>query len=647
MKRMKWGMGPLAVLLLLVFTCQAFAADNVVFIFDASNSMNKPFDGSVTRFETAVSAMADLLVALPSDINAGLLLYGWRVSRVNEVESCKDLELVFPIQPLSADLRIQMIDTLGAITAQGMTPLADALVRAAAALDGLQGENAIVLLSDGEGNCGGNHSVAAQYLATLTPPIKLHVVGLDLEPDARETLQMMVDVTGGTYRGVREAANLADALYLAAVGGTPSEAAQTPTVVSRDVSGVPQEYSRFEITNIIWGTEGNDVLYGTDQNDLIYGLGGNDFIIAYGGNDVVLGGPGNDVIQGLDGNDLLLGDAGDDILFGGAGDDQLCGGQGRDSLEGEAGNDCLDGGPEDDQLLGGPGSDQLVQSAGDDVLLEGTITQTPCPGCMGLPSCGAVQPAPMSACPVAQPSCAAPTPAAPVAQPACQPTCPTPVTLVSQSACPAPSGGCASPVTVKSIDEGTQLQLHGFVTDEDCDVVSIEWTVARGHLDDPRSLNPIFYAPMTDKCEGEDVLVRLDAQDSCGDTGEDCFLIHVNNVNRPPYADAGPDISVDEGATVQLTCSGTDPDGDPVSYYWCVQSGGGTFSNPTALHPMYTAPMTSRCEGESVVLTLTVTDSCGLSTTDSMVVQVKNVNRAPYADAGPDISVDEGATVQL
>ena len=614
---MQSARGIIAILLFLlaVMAGQAIAADNVVFVFDASNSMNKPFEGSSSRFDAAISAMAELLVQLPQDINAGLLLYGWRIGWKNEVESCKDIELVYPIQPLTSGLRLQMSETLGAIVAQGKTPLADSLVRAAMAFNGLQGENAVVLISDGEGNCGGNHSAAAHYLATFTPPIRLHVIGLDLDPEATETLQMMVEVTGGTYRSVREAANLAEALYAAVVGETPEGSA--PVTPLQPTPGVPAEFAGFGITNIIWGTEGDDILFGTEQNDLIYGLGGNDFIVGYAGDDIIFGGPGNDIIQGLEGNDLLFGEEGDDILLGGAGDDILCGGPGRDSLEGEAGNDYLDGGPGDDRLLGGPGNNQLVQDGGNDVLLEGWITQTRCPQCVRGSICGPVAP-------VTSPSSC---PMPPVSQPAAPAQCPTPV--------PASSGGCTSPKLLKTVDEGTNLQLHGFVTDEDCDVTSIEWTVARGHLSDPHSLDPIFYAPMTDKCEGEDVLVRLIARDSCGATGEDCFLIHVNNVNRPPYADAGPDICIDEGTTVQLTCSGSDPDGDPVTYAWRVKSGRGTFSNPSALHPMFTAPMTTNCEGEDLVLTLTVTDSCGLSTTDSMVVHVNNVNKPPTVVADP------------
>jgi len=614
-------------LFLLSLAWCAVAADNVVFVFDASNSMNKPLGGGGSRLEAAVSAVSELLAALPADLNAGLLVYGWRVNYRNELVSCKDLELVYPLQPLSLELRQQMIGMLGEIVAQGKTPLADAMVQAGDELQGWSGENAIVLLSDGEGNCGGDHRVAAHYLATLASPVKLHVVGLDVEPDASETLRTMAEMTGGTYRGVDEASGLLEALYAAAVGASLSQPAQAPSSIGQTVAGVPSEYARCGITNVIVGTEGNDVLYGTEQNDLIYGLGGNDFIIGYGGNDIIFGGPGNDIIQGLEGCDLLFGEAGDDILLGGAGDDQLCGGPGCDSLEGEAGDDCLDGGPEYDRLLGGPGTNRLVQSSGNDLTLEGVVSTAPCPGC--------------SACLPAQPA-AAPAASCPPAQadwPTMMPSCSAPA--------PVSSSECASPRVAKSIDEGSELELHGSVTDEDCDIVSVQWTVARGRLDDPCSLDPVFCAPMTDRCEGEDVLVRLVARDSCGATGEDCFLIHVNNVNRPPFADAGPDLRVDEGATVQLTCSGSDPDGDAVGFFWCDASGRGRIGNPTTLHPMFTVPTTSRCEGEDIVLTLTVTDSCGMSAMDSLVIHVQNVNQPPHADAGPDLCVNEGATVQL
>ena len=603
---------------LLCIVTPASAADNIVIIFDASNSMNKAFDGGGSRFEAAVQAMDELLGTVPGDVNAGLVMYGWRVHHDNEIESCEDMELVFEVQAFSDGLRTDMRQMLGSVTPQGMTPLADALIRAGEALTGLEGGNAVILLSDGEGNCGGDFEAAAQFLADLDPPVVLHVIGLDLDLEARDLLMGLASLTGGTYQGAGSVDVLVASLY-AAFG----QAAPPPPALD-----IPEEYADWGITNVIHGTDGDDVITGTPGNDLIYGYEGNDFLIGLAGNDVILGGPGNDLIQGMDGNDLLLGGDGNDTILGGDGDDTISGGEGRDSLEGEAGNDCLDGGLGDDCVLGGSGANRLVWSPGADTLLEGQIVQSPCPGCPGTVACPAPPPPPPPACPVA--------------------TTPPPVPMPAPKPMPEPvCDGCENPRLAKTMDEGAWLQLHGSVTDEDCNIAMIEWSVSAGSLDDPYCLDPVFTAPWVDDCDGADVLVRLVAQDTCGATAEDCFLIHINNVNQPPFADAGPDVVVDEGQMIKLTCTGTDPDGDAVTYWWTIESGGGSFLDPTVLHPTYCAPMTSACAGEDVIVCLTVTDACGASTSDRMRIHINNVNHPPTADAGPNVSVDEGQMIML
>ena len=49
----------------------------------------------------------------------------------------------------------------------------------------------------------------------------------------------------------------------------------------------------------------------------------------------------------------------------------------------------------------------------------------------------------------------------------------------------------------------------------------------------------------------------------------------------------------------------------------------------------YYAPMAGRCEGEDIVLTLTVTDACGASASDSMVVHVRKGNSPLTVKADP------------
>jgi Ca2+-binding RTX toxin-like protein len=583
------------------------AAENFVLILDASNSMNKPFN-TETRLEAAKAALGRLLEVIPDGTNLGLFDYGERVDREDREQSCKDIEQLFPIAPLTSSVREGMERAVAQATAKGLTPLAGSLLAAADALAAQPGEGEIILLSDGEETCGGDALAAARAIASRSPRIMLYVVGLDVDATAQQALTALAEATGGQYRHVDQAGDLFSALF-AAVAPMPQPAG----------SDIPPEYAALAkawgITNVIIGTEGDDILYGTPGNDLILGLGGNDFLIGLGGNDILVGGDGCDIIEGGDENDILMGGNGDDTMFGGAGDDILCAGPGNDSLEGEAGNDWLDGGPGDDRLLGGSGTNRLYGGGGRDILLEGEIVATPCPICGGELPCCAAEKRP-------QPPVEPAYPARPVEPP------------------------CAVR-SDKSVDEGSRIQLHGNVTDKDCNVVSVLWEASRGSFGDPRSLDPMYCAPLTDSCEGEDVLITLTATDRCGATGRDSFVLHVNNVNHPPTVSAGEDVVVDEGETIVLVARASDPDGDLLTYRWSVECDKGRIEDPSLIQAFYTAPLTDRCDGETIVLTLTVTDPCGASACDSIRVHVRNKNRAPILNLGPAITMQEGTCIRL
>ena len=520
----------LAICVATLVAISASAVDNIVFILDSSNSMNKAL-GENTRIEVAKDALTSLLYSIPGNEEIGLLVYGHRINKANQVESCKDIEMLFPLQPFSETTRDSIIDALGAIVAQGMTPLADSLVAAANELALLSVPGTIILISDGEGNCGGQQEIVAAMLSTMDPPITLQVVGLGIESAARATLTGMAEQTGGKYWPVEDASGLLEALLLAI---------ETPRgeVIPQTISAIPSDYERYGVTNIIYGTEGDDVLYGTAANDLILGLGGNDFLIGLDGDDVLIGGEGDDILEGLKGNDRLDGGDGNDLLMGGAGDDILCGGTGNDSLEGEAGNDVLDGGEGTDTLLGGSGSNVLYSMDRADILMEGKIVVGTSPQC------------PIGSTP--EPECP-PAPAEPVCQPVeCAPVPPAPVEPI-----------CPAPATVKTINEGESIQLHGTVADSDCNITDYKWEVSAGMLSDPFSLDPVYTAPMIDGCENLDVQVMLTAVDSCGASASDAFILHVINVNHVPVLELGGPLTVDEGGTLVLQPQVSDADGDP------------------------------------------------------------------------------------
>jgi uncharacterized protein len=126
----------------------------------------------------------------------------------------------------------------------------------------------------------------------------------------------------------------------------------------------------------IVGTTGNDVINGTNGDDVIVGLGGNDVINGGGGDDVICGGGGNDTLNGGNGNDTLLGGFGNDTLNGANGNDTLSGGGGNDTLNGGHGDDSLDGGDNDDTLVGDAGNDTLTGGTGADSFSGGAGTDT-------------------------------------------------------------------------------------------------------------------------------------------------------------------------------------------------------------------------------------------------------------------------------
>jgi MYXO-CTERM domain-containing protein len=119
----------------------------------------------------------------------------------------------------------------------------------------------------------------------------------------------------------------------------------------------------------------------------------------------------------------------------------------------------------------------------------------------------------------------------------------------------------------------------------------------------------------------------------------------VRHVNRAPSASAVADFSADERSAASLSATGTDPDGDTVQYSW-VQIGGpaAALSSASAAAPTFTVPEVSA----NATLTFVVTVSDGsISSTATVRVSVRNVNRAPVANAGDAQEVTERTLATL
>ncbi|MEK6631765.1 MAG: PKD domain-containing protein, partial [Nitrospirota bacterium] len=117
--------------------------------------------------------------------------------------------------------------------------------------------------------------------------------------------------------------------------------------------------------------------------------------------------------------------------------------------------------------------------------------------------------------------------------------------------------------------------------------------------------------------------------------------------NVAPVANAGPNQSVTTGTTVTLNGSGSsDADGNPLTYLWSFASipvgSGATLTGPTTVKPTFLADKTGQ-----YVVHLLVNDGVVSSTAATVTITTTPGNTAPVATAGPDQTVQVGATVTL
>ena len=194
------------------------------------------------------------------------------------------------------------------------------------------------------------------------------------------------------------------------------------------------------------------------------------------------------------------------------------------------------------------------------------------------------------------------------------------------------SATCSSDVTVtdpftSSLSAGPDAEICTTVptytiTGSSVSNMSVLWTTSgSGTFDDPALLHPVYTRGATDLTE---VILTVTGTktDGCPETITDDMTLSFAG---EPSANAGAD---------QDLCSGTadaalsDASAANGTVMWTT-SGSGSFSDPSAVNPVYTFGGT---DTGPVTLTLTVTsDACG-SVADDIVI---TFTTAPVADAGP------------
>ncbi len=203
----------------------------------------------------------------------------------------------------------------------------------------------------------------------------------------------------------------------------------------------------------------------------------------------------------------------------------------------------------------------------------------------------------------------------------------------------------------QSVNENTKVTLRGSGSDPDGDPIKYEWRQVAGEsviLATKTDKTPSFKTPDLANGETRTYTFELKVTDPYGLSGTDQVTIDVAAVNRAPYANAGPDQTVQEKTQVKLAGSGNDPDGDLITYSWRQLSGEPVqLSSTTIPNPTFSGIDVPSRQTHIMNFELTVTDPYQLSNSDRVTIRVVSVNAPPTANAGPDVSVNENTKVNL
>lgn len=203
----------------------------------------------------------------------------------------------------------------------------------------------------------------------------------------------------------------------------------------------------------------------------------------------------------------------------------------------------------------------------------------------------------------------------------------------------------------KSVQPTDVVSLNAQGSDVDGIIVAYMWRQIAGtsvELQGAHGTTATFVTPTLKS--GETLSFEVEVVDDRGAKATDTIDIFVVGTlgNTPPSADAGVSQRVEVGATVVLTGSAIDGDGEIVAVSWTQTAGPEvTLSSSSNLSTNFIAPSLEN----DILLTfqLTVTDDGGAQASDTVNVAVvgKPVNLEPVVNAGADQSVYSGAKVNL
>ena len=169
----------------------ATCTDDAIVVFDASGSMQRLAYSGETRLTLARAAARTVIPAAAQVRRLGLIVYGPGPS-----SRCANITLRVP--PTN-DAAGQILAEIEATATGGETPLTAAVESAADVLSYRSQPGTVVLITDGDENCGGDPCAAGRRLAHAAAGLKVHVISFRIGTIPRFRAACLAEETGGLF----------------------------------------------------------------------------------------------------------------------------------------------------------------------------------------------------------------------------------------------------------------------------------------------------------------------------------------------------------------------------------------------------------------------------------------------------------------
>ncbi|MBA2317044.1 MAG: VWA domain-containing protein [Euzebyales bacterium] len=176
----------------------ASVQQSTLLILDSSGSMAEDVaDGR--KIDLAKEAITFYATGTPDTTDLGFMVYGHQGSAdpAQKQESCEGVELLAPLGEADHE---SVPGVLGEFDPAGFTPIGRALEHAQEAFAGREeGDNRVILVSDGLETCDGDPVEAARRLQSSGIAVTVDVIGFDVPDDEVGQLQQIADAGGGEF----------------------------------------------------------------------------------------------------------------------------------------------------------------------------------------------------------------------------------------------------------------------------------------------------------------------------------------------------------------------------------------------------------------------------------------------------------------